>query len=133
MTVENLTEDNFLKFAMASYTNIHCHGLKEFHEDLILIKYIKRLFRKYIETGEFEQPRLRLALNHIIIFYNVFEVKAATRILFFKLEPELHSILKTFLVFLNFMPAIVHGIDGQDIKSAELVLINTIIEKLETA
>ena len=133
MIVENLTEDNFLKFAMASYTNIHCHGIGEFHEDLLLIKYIKRLFRKYNETGEFEQLRLRLALNHIIVFYNLFEVNAATRILFFKLEPEIHAILKTFLVFLNFMPAIIHGIAGNDIKSSDLKLINTIIKKLETA
>jgi len=46
----------------------------------------------------------RLIINHLIVFYNVFEVKAATRILFFKVEKEYHPVLKTFLVFLNKMP-----------------------------
>jgi hypothetical protein len=34
----------------------------------------------------------------------VFGVQAATRILFYKIEPELHYILKTFLVYLNYVP-----------------------------
>ena len=115
------------------YTNIHCRGKEEFNDDLLLIKYIKRLFRKYNENGEIDQLRLRLALNHIIIFYNVFEMESATRILFFKIEPELHSILKTFLVFLNYMPAIVHGVNGKDILSKNIPLIETIFTRLKTA
>mgnify|MGYP001331599629 FL=1 len=48
--------------------------------------------------------RERLILNHIIIFYNVFGIEAATRLLFFRLEEDLHPLLKTFLVFLNYLP-----------------------------
>jgi len=46
----------------------------------------------------------RLILNHIISFYNVFENEAAARLLFFRVGEEYHSLLKTFLVFLNKMP-----------------------------
>jgi hypothetical protein len=132
MPLDNLTEENLQIFAIDSYTNIHCHDLGEFHDDLLLIKYIKRLFRKYKEIGEIDNTRLRLALNHIIIFYNVFKIESATRILFLKLEPELYSILKTFLVFLNLMPSIVHGIKGHDIKSSEIKMIVEISERLKT-
>lgn len=131
MLLENLTKDNYLQFAMASYTNIRCHGVEEFNEDLLLIKYIGRLLRKYRQTKEIETPRLRLTLNHIITFYNVFKVEAATRLLFFKLEPQLYSILKTFLVFLNFMPGIVHGIEGKDVKSEKIKLNQKVLEKLK--
>ena len=128
----NLTDHNFLEFTIESYMNIHSRGLEEFYDDLLLIKYIKRIFRKFIETKEIDNNRLRLSLNHLIIFYNVFKTEAATRILFFRLEPELHSILKTFLVYLNFMPAIVHNINGQDIYSSQLQIINKILDRLKT-
>ena len=48
--------------------------------------------------------RERLLLNHIIIFYNVFGIEAATNILFYKLEEEFWPVLKTFLVYLNYFP-----------------------------
>ena len=56
----------------------------------------------------------RLLLNHIIIFYNVFGVEPATRILFYKIEEEMHDLLKTFLVYLNYLPE-------EDIPEAKLV------------
>ena len=96
-----LTEDNYTFFAMKSYCNPGCTSVDEFHEDLNRTKYLKRLFRRYDSTG---QLRERLILNQIIIFYNVFGVEPATRLLFFKIEEELHSLLKTFLVYLNYCP-----------------------------
>jgi hypothetical protein len=129
--IANLSESNFINFAVAAYTNIHCHGIDEFYDDLLLLKYIKRLFRKYKETGEIDQTRLRLALNHLIIFYNVFEMESATRILFFRMEPQLYPILKTFLVFLNFMPAIIHGINNKDIDGSKIKPIKSILERLK--
>ena len=56
-----LTEKNFLVYAMKAYNNPHCMDLEEFQEDLKRIKYIKRLFKKYLETG---QLRARLVINH---------------------------------------------------------------------
>ena len=47
---------------------------------------------------------MRLIINHIIILSNVFGVDAATTLLFFKIESEHWPLLKTFLVYLRFMP-----------------------------
>ena len=47
---------------------------------------------------------MRLIINHIIILANVFGVEAATTLLFFKIEKNHWSILKTFLIFLHYMP-----------------------------
>ncbi len=98
---EILTDDNYVMYAMKHYTNPHCRGVDEFQEDLNRIKYLKRLIRRYISSGELKD---RLILNHIIVFYNVFGIEPATRILFSRIEEELHSILKTFIVFINSLP-----------------------------
>lgn len=76
-------------------------GVEEFEEDMARMVYLKRLFRKYHNSGILRE---RLVLNHIITFYNVFGVEVATRLLFFRIESELHYILKTFLIFLNYLP-----------------------------
>mgnify|MGYP003641469856 CR=1 FL=1 len=99
---ERLNDNTYMMYAMKHYDNPQCIGMDEFQEDLNRIKYIKRLFRK------------RLILNHIIIFFNVFGVEAGTRILFYKIEEEVHDLLKTFLVYLNYLP-------DEDIPEAKLV------------
>ena len=96
-----ITEENYMLFAMKVYENPQCKSVQEFHEDMNRIKYLKRLFKKYKSTGVLRE---RLILNHIIILYNVFGIQAATRILFTRLDKELHPILKTFLVFLHMFP-----------------------------
>jgi len=96
-----LNDNTYMMYAMKHYDNPQCIGMDEFQEDLNRIKYIKRLFRKYKNN---DILRERLILNHIIIFYNVFGIKAATRILFYKIEEEVHDLLKTFLVYLNYLP-----------------------------
>lgn len=97
----DLNEDNFLLYAIKNYDNPECRSMKEFEEDLNRFVYLKRLFRKYHKTGELKE---RLILNHLITFYNVFGIQPATNILLYKIEPELHYILKTFLVYLNYVP-----------------------------
>lgn len=101
MDVYKLNEDNFLMFAMKHYDNPQCKNIEEFHEDMNRIKYLKRLFRKYKTSGVLRE---RLILNHLIIFTNVFGVEAASRLLFSRIEDDLHTYLKTFLVFLNSLP-----------------------------
>ena len=44
----------------------------------------------------------------------MFGVEAGTRILFYKIEEELHGLLKTFLVYLNYLPE-------EDIPEAKLI------------
>ena len=72
----DITEDNFLIFAMKSYNSPNCI-MAEFESDLKRIKYIKRLIRKYRTSGEIKE---RLLLNHIIVLANVFGVEASVRI-----------------------------------------------------
>lgn len=85
---------------MQHYDNPHCRNVEEFSKDLEETpKYIKRLLNRYHNGGELRE---RLIINHIIMFYNVFGVEASSHLLFYKLEEELHSYLKTFLVYLNY-------------------------------
>jgi hypothetical protein len=93
--------------------------MSEFESDLKRIKYLKRLFRRYKATKILKE---RLILNHIILLYNVFGVEAATRTLFFKIDENNYDILKTFLIYLNYMPNKVKGINGTDIDSSDILL-----------
>jgi fructose-1,6-bisphosphatase len=101
MDVYKINDNNFLMFAMKHYDNPQCKNIDEFHEDMNRIKYLKRLFRKYKTSGVLRE---RLILNHIIIFTNVFGVEAGSRLLFSRIEEDLHTFLKTFLVFLDSLP-----------------------------
>ena len=101
MRFNELTNENYLMFALLHYDNPHCIDIKEYFEDVRKLKYIKRLFNRYKEDGVMKE---RLILNHIISFYNVFDNDAAARLLFFRVGKEYYSLLKTFLVFLNKMP-----------------------------
>jgi hypothetical protein len=114
--IDNLNDDNFLLYAMKSYDKPNCI-LSEFEEDLCRIKYIKRLIRRYKTTGELKE---RLILNHIIILSNVFGIESCVRMLFYKLDKEDYEVLKTFLLFLNYMPRYINGINGNYYNSADI-------------
>jgi len=124
---DDLNEKNYLHFAMKYYENRQCTSIEEFNEDLNKIKYVKRLFNRFLETGEL---RTNLILNHLIVIYNVFENEAATRMLFFRVEKKFYSILKPFLIFLNRLPEKVKGIDGEDIQTNHIPLNETTIKEL---
>jgi hypothetical protein len=115
---ERLTEVNFLLFAAKHYDNPQCIDTVEFYDDLKRFKYIKRLFNKYIETGDLRE---RLILNHIIILYNVFGPIQTTRMLFLKLNGY-EPYIKPFLEFLNYMPEVVAdiGIEERNINSSDI-------------
>ena len=76
-------------------------GKEQFEDDMKRFKYLKRLFRKYDTSKEF---KARLIINHIIILANVFGIDAASTLLFFKIDKQHWSLLKTILIFLNYMP-----------------------------
>lgn len=99
--VFELTEKNFLMYALKNYDNPACVGMDEFLDDLKRFKYIKRLLKKH---GAGKELRERLILNHIIILGNLFGVEATTKILFYKIDQEHWPQLKAFLTFLNYMP-----------------------------
>ena len=115
---DDLNEDNFLIYALKCYEKPNCI-MSEFHDDIKRIKYIKRLFRKYKVHNELKE---RLILNHIILLYNVFGVESATRILFYKIDEKDYDLVKTFLIFLNRLPAVVNGIRGKTITTADILV-----------
>jgi len=118
MNFSELTPGNYMMFALLHYDNPHCKDIKEFFEDIKRLHYIRRLFKRYNEDNVLKE---RLIINHLVTFYNVFDNKAATRILFYKVEKEFHPILKTFLVYLNRL-----SLD----QYTEISLDNNIIDKL---
>ena len=72
---EKITSENVIMFAIKNYNNPQCEGELEFHDDLNRFKYIKRLFKKYFETGELRER--------------------------FKVEKQHWGVMKSFLVYLN--------------------------------
>ena len=97
---EKITPANWQMFAMHNYDNPQCESEEEFYDDIKRFKYLKRLFKKYQETGELKE---RLILNHIIVLSNVFGIEASGILLFFKIDQMFWPQLKTFLIFLNYM------------------------------
>ena len=95
---DKITDENVIMFAIRHYDNPHCESEKEFHDDMKRFKYIKRLLRKYKETGILKE---RLLLNHIIILNNLFGPEACVTLLLFKIQREYWETLKAFLLFLN--------------------------------
>ena len=100
MLIDELNESNYILFAIKHYENPHCVTREDFDEDLKRFKYLKRLLKRYVRGG---QLRIHLIINHLIILYNVFG-EAATPLLFFKMEREYWSLIKTLLLYLNKYP-----------------------------
>ena len=100
MIFNELTEENFLLFAIKNYENPQAVTKEDFDKDLNHFKYIKRLLKRYNNTG---QLKTHLLLNHFIILYNIFG-EATTPMLFFKIEKDLWSTMKTFVIFLGKLP-----------------------------
>ena len=100
MLFNELNEDNFLLFAIKNYENPQAVTRDDFDRDLNHFKYIKRLLKRYKRDGELKS---HLLLNHFIILYNVFG-EATTPMLFFKIEQDLWSVVKTFIIFLGKLP-----------------------------
>ena len=125
--VENLTDKNINAYMIMSYENPQCLNMAEFEDDTKIPKYIKRLINRYLGVGELKE---RLILNHIILFYNVFNHEAATRILFFKMDPDDHSVLKTFLTYLNYMPDVVEVINGRNLINSNIPICKDVGNRL---
>jgi len=95
---EKITSDNVNMFAIKYYDNPQCEGEKEFYDDMKKFKYIKRLLRKYDDSGVLRE---RLVLNHIIVLNNLFGPEACVTLLLFKIQREYWDTLKSFLLYLN--------------------------------
>ena len=100
MFFNELNEDNFLLYAIKYYENPQAVTKEDFDRDLNHFKYIKRLLKRYKNTG---QLKTHLLLKHFIILYNIFG-EATTPMLFFKIESDLWSAMKSFIIFLGRFP-----------------------------
>jgi len=123
---DDLNNENFIIYAMKAYDRPNCL-MSEFKEDMKKFNYLKRLFHKYRKSGELKE---QLVLNHLVVIYNVFGPESATRMLFYRMSENDYSVLKTYLIFLNLMPAIVKSIRGQDIRSSDIEVDMTVAEVL---
>ena len=97
---DELNEENFTLFAIRHYDNPQCTSTEEFYEDIRRFRYLKRLLKRYHKTGELRE---RLILNHLIILSNVFGVSNAIRMLQYKIDDEYWPVVKTCLLYLNYI------------------------------
>ena len=100
MRFHELNDDNYLLFAIKFYENPHAVTREDFEDDLKKIKYVKRLLRRYQNSNVL---KTHLILNHLTVLFNVFG-DAAVPLLFYNLERDLWSAIKSFLVFLGKLP-----------------------------
>ena len=100
MRFDELNESNYIMFAIKNYENPQAVTQEDFYEDMKRFKWVKRLLNKYKNTGDLN---VHLVMNHFIILYNVFG-EATTPLLFYKLDEDLWSILKTFVIYLKRLP-----------------------------
>lgn len=123
MKFHELNEDNYLLFAIKYYDNPQAVTKEDFDEDLKKFKYVKRLLKRYMNTGVL---KTHLIINHLIVLFNVFD-EATIPLLFYKLEPELWPSITSFLIFLNRIPeyphTLIHDIAPDEYCLKELQLI----------
>lgn len=100
MRFDELNEDNYMLFAIKFYDNPQSLTREDFEDDLKRIKYVKRLLKRYKNTGVL---KIHLILNHLTVLFNVFD-DAAVPLLFYNLEKDLWPSIKSFLIFLNRVP-----------------------------
>ncbi len=100
MRFDELNEHNYMLFAIKFYDNPQSVTREDVEDDLKRIKYIKRLLKRYKNTGEL---KVHLILNHLTVLFNVFN-EAAVPLLFYNLEEDLWPYIKSFLLFLNRLP-----------------------------
>lgn len=116
MLFDNLTPENIIMYAIKAYDKPNCI-MSEFYDDMRRFNYLKRLFQRYRKHNELRE---QLVLNHLMVIYNVFGPEVATKLLFFKMSKDDYSALKTYLLFLNYMPERIRGIRGYDIHSSDI-------------
>ena len=110
MKFNELNEHNYMLFAIKFYDNPQALTKEDFEDDLKRIKYVKRLLKRYKNTGVL---KTHLILNHLTVLFNVFD-EASIPLLFYNLEEDLWPSIKSFLMFLQRVPEYpkshIHGI-----------------------
>ena len=100
LIINELTEDNLFLYAAKHYNNPTFSDIEDFYEDLKRFKYIKRLVNRYLTDKDLAD---RLILNHLIVVQNSFGIEPMVNMLNLKLEQKHWSVIKPFLIFLNYI------------------------------
>ena len=100
MRFDELNESNYMLFAIKFYDNPQAVTKDDFEDDLKRIKYVKRLLKRYKNTGVL---KTHLILNHIIVLFNVFN-EATVPLLFYNMDEDLWPCIKSFLIYLKRVP-----------------------------
>jgi len=98
---DKLNRKNFKLYASQNYNNPECIDVNEFKDDVSRFKYVKRLLSRYEAHSDLQE---RLILNHLIVIYNCFGIKASNRMLWYKIDENHWHYIKPFLVFLHYLP-----------------------------
>jgi hypothetical protein len=117
-----ITNECLFDYAMSFYRDTSTKTLDEFTNDLQKFIHLKKLFNR-------DDANPRLILNHIITLYNSFHPEGCTNILFFRIDESKWSELKTYLVFLNFLP---ERLEEHDIDLESIPLSQKVIDILRT-
>jgi hypothetical protein len=97
--MQPLNNENFKTFAASHYDNTACLGSDEFTRDLQIPNKISNSIQKILNNDP--KGNIRILVNYIITFYNVFKNVPARELLFFMVAKESLPGLKTILVSLH--------------------------------
>lgn len=117
-------EQSWIVYARQEYLDLYASE-DEFNEDLRHILSLKKLFFKY---KKYDILCERLILNHIVVLGNVFGGNVTSNLLFFHISTEYHSVLKSFLLFLNYLPS---KLSLKDVNISSIEIDKDVIERLE--
>ena len=97
---DTLDEKSFLLYAAKCYYKPNVIDAEEFYDDLKRFMYLKRLFKRYHNSNELSE---RLILNHLIVIFNVFDIKPSLKMLEYHIDNKYWYILKPFLIYLKYI------------------------------
>ena len=95
-----LDKKNFEKYALKHYRNVYAADKKEFQDDLRKAQYARKLATKIVNGKD---VNIRLLVNHVILFFNVFEVKAAKELMLFHCNDSEKRVFKTIFEYLAYL------------------------------
>ena len=96
-----LSKDNFELYASQHYSAGKWSTTEDFKNDFARFNYVNRLINRYYRDDELKE---RLILNHLVILGNMFGPKETAKMAMFNIKAEQKPVLKTFLIYLNYLP-----------------------------
>jgi hypothetical protein len=96
-----LSRDNFELYASQRYLVGKWSTTEDFKSDLARFNYVNRLINRYYRDDDLKE---RLILNHLVVLGNVFGAPETSKMSMFNCKPEQRNVLKTFLIYLNYLP-----------------------------